>query len=378
MDSRTPLRPKRAAPFVVIALVAVAAADTLVVLDPGLRWVVVGALAVAVLAGALAADRLSGGGRAARRALGHVTEQAERLNRGESLSTVDPVASDAVASLERVAERMAQLQEARAHIVATERDLDRARRMYRSILPLASIAAHGSIRLAGQCRPAAETGGDWWTYRTLSGGRLLVVVGDATGHGVYSAMIGCAAHGAVEALSGVGEHQLSPASVLTAINAAIRIPGGDRVSMTCFAALIDPGRGAVEFANASHMFPLIAPTGADGGLGAVAAMGGQVLPAEGMDDSSVRDAGIRTGSQPMAPGDVIVLFTDGLVEREDKGGRQFGYRRLQAAIQAGRLGPGEPGIAALRDHVLGAVDRFARGVDPDDDVTLIVCALDRG
>ena len=377
MDSRTPLRPARATPLLVAALIAVAAAATIIVAAPGLRWIAVAALGFAVAAGAIATDRLSGGGRAARRALGHVTEQAERLNRGESLSSVDPVASDAVASLERVAERMGQLQEARAHIVATERDLDRARRMYRSILPLASVAAHGSIRLAGQCRPAAETGGDWWTYRRLSGGRLLVVVGDATGHGVYSAMIGCAAHGAVEALSGVGEDQLSPASVLTAINSAIRIPGGDQVSMTCFAALIDPGRGVVEFANASHMFPLIAPTGADGGLGAVAAMGGQVLPAEGEEDSSVQGAGIQTGSQALAPGDVIVLFTDGLVEREDKGGRKFGYRRLQAALQAARLGPGDAGIAALRDHVLGSVDRFAKGVAPDDDVTLVVCALDR-
>jgi len=377
MVTRTPLRPQRATPLVVAALAAILAAGAVIVVAPELRWIAIGALGVAVAAGALATDRLSGGGRAARRALGHVTEQAERLNRGESLSSIDPVASDAVASLERVAERMTQLQEARAHIVATERDLDRARRMYRAILPLASVAAHGSIRVAGQCRPAAETGGDWWTYRKLSGGRMLIVVGDATGHGVYSAMIGCAAHGAVEALSGVGEHQLTPTSVLTAINAAIRIPGGDQVSMTCFAALVDPGRGLVEFANASHMFPLVAPTGADGTVGAVAAMGGQALPAEGEEDSSIRNAGIQTGSQALAPGDVMMLFTDGLVEREDKAGRKFGYRRLQAAIAGGRLGPGDGGIAALRDHVLGRVDGFARGVAPDDDVTLVVCALDR-
>jgi hypothetical protein len=83
---------------------------------------------------------------------------------------------------------------------------------------------HGRVHVAGASTPAAETGGDWWTYRKLSGGRR-------PGRGrrrhrprrVF-AMIGCAAHGAVEALSLVGEERMTPRSVLDAINAAIRIP----------------------------------------------------------------------------------------------------------------------------------------------------------
>ncbi len=375
--SATPLRPASAAPAMILTAALAAAAVAILIAAPAQRWLAIACIVGAVAVGLFAADRLAGAGRAAQRALGHIVEQADRLTRGEALSNADPVAIDAVASLEKVGERVKQMVEARAHILATERDLDRARRMYRSILPLASVATHGAIRVAGQCNPAAETGGDWWTYRKLSGGRMLVAVGDATGHGVYSAMIGCAAHGAVEALSNVGEDQLTPLSVVTAINAAIRIPGADRAAMSVFAALFDPARGVVDFANASHMFPFVAGTDDTGAIKTVGAMGGQQLPVDDNDDSEIQAAGIRAGSHRLTPGDAIVLFTDGLVERRDKQGREFGYRRLQQALQGGKLGTGDTGIAGLRDGVMAKVDAFAAGVAADDDVTLVVCSLDR-
>jgi sigma-B regulation protein RsbU (phosphoserine phosphatase) len=375
----TPVTSSRAAPFVAIALLGAAGAIGIIAAVPQQRWVAVGLIVVAAIAGAIAALRLAGGGFAARRAIALVVEQADRMQRGEAVSGGDPVAQPAIEALERVGERLKQMTEARAHIVATERDLDRARRMYRSILPLASVVQHGRVRVAGQCEPAAETGGDWWTYRKLAGGRMLVVVGDATGHGVYSAMIGCAAHGAVEALYNVGEEQLTPTSVLTAINGAIRIPGADQVAMTCFAALVDPAKGMVHFANASHMFPLVAATDETGAVKSVGALSGQSLPGEDAEsqDSEVQAAGIRSGSHSLSPGDVIVLFTDGLIERRGKQNREFGHRRLQQAIQGAKLVAGGDGIGGFRDSVMQKVDAWAQGNAQDDDVTLVVCAYDR-
>jgi serine phosphatase RsbU (regulator of sigma subunit) len=375
----TPVRPSRAAPFVAIAVASAAGAIGIIAAVPAQRWIAAGLIVVAAIAGAIAALRLAGGGFAARRAIALVVEQADRMSRGEAISGGDPVAQPAIEALERVGERLKQMTEARAHIVATERDLDRARRMYRSILPLASVVQHGRVRVAGQCEPAAETGGDWWTYRKLLGGRMLVVVGDATGHGVYSAMIGCAAHGAVEALYNVGEEQLTPTSVLTAINGAIRIPGADQVAMTCFAALFDPAKGVVHFANASHMFPLVAATDETGAVKSVGALSGQSLPGEDDEsqDSEVQAAGIRSGSQTLSPGDVVVLFTDGLIERRGKQNREFGHRRLQQAIQGAKLVAGGDGIGGFRDSVMQKVDAWAQGNAQDDDVTLVVCAYDR-
>jgi serine phosphatase RsbU (regulator of sigma subunit) len=374
-SSGTP-SPRFAATAGALALAAGAVAVVLMVSAPEQRGGAITLVIASLTLCAAAVIRLVRIVAAYRRALGHVAAQAEKLARGEPIDNTDPAALMAVSSLERVGGKVKQLVEARAHVVATERDLDRARSMYRSILPLASVVRHQNIRVAGQCRPAAETGGDWWTYRRLTGGRLLVVVGDATGHGVYSAMIGCAAHGAVEALSQVGEERLTPSSVLKAINEAIRIPGANTMAMTCFAALFDPARGVIEFANASHMLPLIASTAPDGAVVNVGALGGGPV-VDRDEDSDIMPAGIRPGAQKLDPGDVIILFTDGLVERRDRAGKQFGYRRLQQSIAGVKLDPGDQGIAAMRDAIMSKVDQFAGKTAADDDVTLVVCAMDR-
>jgi len=353
-----------------------------------MQWVALAAVAIAVVAvvwsfrRADAAVRLAAANAPmkpanddAERAIIHITEQAERLARGDSVVHGGAAARPAVEGLERVAAKMAQMTDARAHIVATQRDLDRARAMYRSILPLSSVARHGRLHVAGSCVPAAETGGDWWTYRRLTGGRLLVVVGDATGHGVYSAMIGCAAHGAVEALSQVGEERLTPTSVLRAINAAIRIPGADHTAMTCFAGLIDP-KGTIDFANASHMLPLLANTDERGAVTKVGALS-TAASIDRVDDSEVIVADIREGSQTLAPGDIVILFTDGLTDSRDKSGRAFGHRRLQLAVQKASSPGGETGIAGVLETVLADVKAFADGMPVDDDVTIVVCSLDR-
>jgi sigma-B regulation protein RsbU (phosphoserine phosphatase) len=360
----------------ILALGAGGLAIALLVAAPAQRGATITVIVASLVFGAAAIIRLARIVLAYRRALTHVATQAEKLARGEAIDNTDPAALVAVNSLERVGGRVKQLVEARAHVVATERDLDRARSMYRSILPLASVARHQSVRVAGVCRPAAETGGDWWTYRKLSGGRMLVVVGDATGHGVYSAMIGCAAHGAVEALSQVGEERLTPSSVLKAINEAIRIPGADTVAMTCFAALFDPAQRVIEFANASHMLPLVASSGPDGTIINVGALGGgPVIDRD--QDSDIMPAGIRPGAQRLDPGDVVLLFTDGIVERRDRAGKQFGYRRLQQSVQQCKLELGDQGIAAMRDAIMGKLDAFAGKVAADDDITIVVCAMDR-
>lgn len=320
------------------------------------------------------------GDRAAMAALMHVADQANRVARGDPPTPptdahLPPAAVTALEALRRVGTRLDEMTNARAHIVATERDLDRARAMYRSILPLDNVGQHGRIHLAGTSMPAAETGGDWWTYRKLSGGRLLVAVGDATGHGVYSAMIGCAAHGAVEALSHVGEEQMTPRAVLTAIKAAIRIPGADRAAMTCFAALFDPA-GAVSFANASHMLPLLATTDDSGAVTKVAALSGGAGRDE-LDDSDVYTGDLVEGRHQLAPGEVVVLLTDGLTDRRDKNGRAYGHRRLQQALMRLTVGRGEDSVIALRDGLLADVALFAAGEPADDDVTLVLCAFER-
>ena len=80
--------------------------------------------------------------------------------------------------------------------------MELARQVQQAMLPPTVLDQHGALKVVGYCKPASSCGGDWWMYRKLSNGRMLLVLGDATGHGIHSAMIAATARGAVEALAG--------------------------------------------------------------------------------------------------------------------------------------------------------------------------------
>jgi sigma-B regulation protein RsbU (phosphoserine phosphatase) len=299
-----------------------------------------------------------------------VSDQARRIAAGEPMTVTE--GHDTLAALHGLEQRIEQAMSARARIVATERDLDQARRMYRQILPLSSATEHGPLAVAGSCAPAAETGGDWWIYRKLSGGRLLVVIGDATGHGVHSAMVGCMAHGAMRALTQLGDDALQPRRVLDAVHTAIKIPGVEHAPMTLFSALLDPGKRQVQYVNRGHVFPLVARRDASGTIVEVTSITGD-LPEDEVDDSI--DLEIRSGTAPLEPGQVLICFTDGLIERANQNGRPFGVRRLQQALLGAVVPPTTDGLVGLRDRILQKTDEYVGGAPLEDDITLVLCGV---
>jgi sigma-B regulation protein RsbU (phosphoserine phosphatase) len=142
-----------------------------------------------------------------------------------------------------MADRLGQLMIEQAAKASMERELALARSVQQGMLPPPEVVEHGRFRVVGHCEPASSCGGDWWTYRTLSGGRLLLVIGDATGHGVHSAIVAGTARGAVEALAEADERLLTPEQILRSIDAAIRNVGEASLLMTAFVAVFDPTPG---------------------------------------------------------------------------------------------------------------------------------------
>ncbi len=304
-----------------------------------------------------------------------LTKQAERIASGDLDQRVPTNRSDELGVLANsfnfMSDQLKALLAEQAQKVSLEKEMSLARMVQQSMLPSTALDAHGYMKVAGYCMPASSCGGDWWTYRKLSNGRMLFVLGDATGHGIHSAMIAATARGAVEGLSSIDERLLTPDQVLRAIDSAIRDVGDHNVLMTAFAALFDSNHGVLHYANAGQNFPYIVRLGENRLLedASIIAAAGNPL-----GDRNIQ-VEIRRGSKQLQPGDVFVCFSDGLVERANKAGKLFGDRRLRMALK-GQAVPDGPALVAVRDRVLAAVETYAEGVDADDDITFVLCQYD--
>lgn len=308
------------------------------------------------------------------RPIQELTAQAERIAVGDLDSRVEPVGRDELGVLAYkfnvMSEELGRLLAEQTRKASLEREMSLARHVQQAMLPPHTLDQHGAIKVVGYCMPASSCGGDWWTYRKLADGRMLVVIGDATGHGIHSAMIAATARGAVEALSVVDEQLITPHQVLRAIDSAIRQLGDPSVLMTAFAAVLG-STGVLHYANAGQNFPYVFKLGAGRVLekASIVAVSGNPL-----GDHNI-PVEIRRGSLQLAPGDLFVCFTDGVVERANRAGQLFGDRRLRSALIGESL-PDGTALLMLRDRVVRKVEVYAEGAIAEDDITLVMCHFD--
>ena len=316
-------------------------------------------LLVGILLGAWQGVRIA-------RPLRALSAQAQHIAGGDFARRVEVRRSDEVGELGEsfniMAESLGQLVAEVTRKAGLEREVEVARSIQGLMTPPPDVMTLGSFKLTGRCEMASACGGDWWSYRRLSDGRLLVVLGDVTGHGMPSAMIAATGRGAVEALSMVEPAGLTPKLVLQAVDRAIRDVGGRRLLMTCFALMITPG-GQVSFANAGHTFPYVMRrTGTSVEL--------SILPVRSNPLGSNNPL-IATGEHRLIAGDYMILTSDGLTDRISENGTRFGDKRLRRAL-VDQVGKASSDIASLCDRIVGEVNDFGGRQPVDDDITLVV------
>ena len=234
-----------------------------------------------------------------------------------------------------------------------ERERGMARMLQRSLLPDALPLVIG-MRLSAVCRAATdemEVGGDWYDALVLGDGRVVLAVGDVRGRGVRAAAV----MGQVRnALRGLVHADPAPRAVLGWLDAVVAGLGDDEEFVTLVYAVADPRTGSLEWACAGHMPPLV--VGADG-----------ARYLEGAESVPLGLGGERPSTRlQLAPGESLVLFSDGLVENRH---RPLGTGLNQLLTQAAALAAGGRASTAesLRDELTSSmVDE--RG---DDDVTVL-------
>lgn len=238
-----------------------------------------------------------------------------------------------------------------------EQELNIARQIQQGFLP-AQIPYLPGWEIAAVCLPARETGGDFYEFVERADDTLGLVVGDVSGKSIQAAMLMAAAQSLINAK---GSDHRSPARVISETNDLLGkdVPAGAFVAISY--ALLSADQPAVFLSNGGQLAPFIVP--ANGEPIHLVETPGNHLPL-GIIAGIAYDELLLT----LAPGDLLVFHTDGIVERKDEMGRLFGFEGLTATLE--QLRGQAPGV--VLKGLLQAADDFANGVGPLDDVTLVV------
>jgi phosphoserine phosphatase RsbU/P len=234
-----------------------------------------------------------------------------------------------------------------------ERDLQAAKRIQGALLRQVPTEDFG-LDMAARYLSARELGGDLYDFLRYGPQQLGIALGDVSGKGTAAALYGAVAIGIMRSLA---PQKLQPAELLRQMNQIVgerRIEG--RFMTICFATW-QRGRSKLRVANAGQSQPLLYK---DGRCEKLELTG---FPLGIFEEASYDEWGVT-----LAPGDILVFHSDGIVETSNSEGQFFGTERLRKLIEDHH----ELNASEMADRVFREVEWFAQGAPLADDRTLVV------
>jgi phosphoserine phosphatase RsbU/P len=259
-----------------------------------------------------------------------------------------------LASVAAIRVENTRLVEARLERERFERELALASEIQQRFQPTAPPIVPG-YELQGISFPCYEIGGDYYDFIERDDGRLVIALGDVSGKGTAAALLMSSLHAAIHAQS--ASHD-SLVATISAVNRylADNIPANRFV--TLFYAELEPESGALSFLNAGHNPPLIIHS-----AGTV-----EQLASGGLPLGIKPNAEYREGRTQLQPGDVLVIYSDGVTEAVSPSGEEFGPTRLYEVVSRNI----EASAAGIRDRIESSLTKFAQGTSAADDITLVI------
>ncbi|HEX8698556.1 MAG TPA: SpoIIE family protein phosphatase [Myxococcaceae bacterium] len=320
-------------------------------------------LGFVILAGVLAAFQ----SRSITRPLGVLTRRVMQLAAGDLSARSTGQATGAGREVKtlgvvfnHMAERIKVLLEDVRVKAQLEREMSLARTVQETLLPGKEALQMGPLRIAGLVVTADACGGDWWFRAPLDEQRVVIGIGDVTGHGLSTALVATSAtSGFASAMTMREPDQLNSQVLISALNITLAHLGRGEYQMSSALAVIDTQTGLIDYAAGGH--PAAAVYNRLSGQFASLPARGPLLGASVSSTYSSRQAQLR-------PGDIVVWYTDGLTEARDSAGKLYGVQRLSAAVQANAQQSAE----GLREAILADVRAFSAGQPQRDDITVVV------
>ncbi len=267
----------------------------------------------------------------------------------DDLDLLTVMANIAAIQIERV--RLAEVEEAERLL---EAELLQAAEIQQRVLPATPPSMEG-YEFAGYNAACRMVGGDCFDFFRRPDGQLKVLIADVAGKGMPAALLVMSLQAKVQAM---GESEDSPATVLSRLNRGMVASSPGNRFATVFLGSLAPATGEFAYANAGHNPPLwLRGNGeitllSDGGpiLG--------ILPA-----ASYRDYWLE-----LNPGDVLLMYSDGVTEASNAEGEEFGVERLQDVLKQHGGSSAETLLVAVRE----AVENWVADTPPEDDATVVV------
>jgi phosphoserine phosphatase RsbU/P len=243
-----------------------------------------------------------------------------------------------------------------------EKEMALARTIQRSLLPEAPPVVPG-YELAVLNEPCFEVGGDYYDFLNLGPQTLLLVIADVEGKGVSSALIMSNLQATLRALV---MHLHSLEVLALSLNEMIYNDTKSEKYLSIFLGLVDTRRSGLHYINAGHVPPIL--INGETGKYKLLEEGGTVV-------GLFPTAEYNRGSASLAPGDVLVCCTDGILEAMNAQEDEYGNERLAECVANHRTKPAQ----AIVDAVLAEVSEFSRsGTHIDDKVLMIMKVTQTG
>lgn len=250
--------------------------------------------------------------------------------------------------------------EARVYKERVGREVELARKIQDQIIPK-TLPRISGLDVAAGLIPAEEVGGDMYDFIPLGGGDVLMYLGDVTGHGIPACIVGAIANSLFYSYSGVKDLK----TIVRDVNVVLKKKMMANMFMTTCLLKWEASRGSISYVNAGHE-PILC----------YSAKTGQVMEGDkgglalGMiaDLGNVKEVGIN-----MQAGDVVVIYSDGIIEAWKNEKETYGMDRLKRTVlAASKLKKGHASAMEIKDAILADVAKFTAGYKQKDDVTLIV------
>ena len=248
--------------------------------------------------------------------------------------------------------------------IAQEESMRLAAEVQQSLLPNQEIS-HPCVSTAGYCQPANSVGGDYYDYLELPENRVAIFIGDVMGHGYHSAMVAAMTKSCLQTQI---RFDASVPEVMNAITRVIEKDSQTFIYLTCCYLIIHPDN-RLEYANAGHPQMLLYRAESNSSND----KGEEPLELE----SSFLPVGASIFQPPAQyhsnettwhPGDLLVLYSDGITEAFNANVEMYGLERLKALISRKRhLSPEE-----IKTEILSDVQAHQQGESTNDDITLVV------